>query len=291
MTTTMPNSSPIHNDSAAVANDMVQCHLLQKLFSQSLKGKLALKGGMAMRVGAGSARYTKDIDLAADSRVPKEFVQRAIKLAIRDLSATHLVEDVVVSTPKQTDTTLRWKINGRVGASDIHLTVEVSRRDRLPENHVVAAKFIAPPSYNIPPVVCECFDATALAATKVGCLTSRTREAPRDIYDLFVLIKMQVYPPLEYLQRMPRAAVVDAVSNLWTTIQKMDFKTAETALTPFLSAVDASRFDAASWDGMRLAVGEHVEGWLTEALGSPVLSVSALRACDPSEAGLCPPSM
>ena len=250
----------------SVRRDMVQCHLLSCLFSKSFKGALALKGGFAMRAAHGSSRMTKDIDLAASSELPKIFVQNVVRHAVRDLRSTGIVANLEVTEPKQTDTTLRWKIGGYVGGSHLNLTVEVSRRDRLPREHVKEVIFRAPSAYDLPPIVCESFDATALAAAKTACLIDTRREAPRDIFDLFVLIEAEVIPPIELLRKMPREHLAQGLENLWTSVEKMDFKAAATELRPFMSLEAAANFDEELWDDMRLSVGKHVEEWLKQAL-------------------------
>src|SRR3546814_13751423 len=94
---------------------------------------------MAMRILAHSVRYTKDIDLASPDTVPAAAVRSSIRAAIADLRASGILADFKVSEPKQTDTTLRWKIGGAIGGTAINLTVEVSRRPGLPTDHVQPA--------------------------------------------------------------------------------------------------------------------------------------------------------
>src|SRR3546814_4826492 len=102
------------------ARELVQARLLVALFSRTMRREIVLKGGMAMRILAHSVRYTKDIDLASPDTVPAAAVRSSIRAAIADLRASGILADFKVSEPKQTDTTLRWKIGGAIGRSEEH---------------------------------------------------------------------------------------------------------------------------------------------------------------------------
>lgn len=80
---------------------------------------------MALRAVHGSVRLTKDIDLDADNTASKERIQGIVKRAIRQAISSGLIANSVVTEPKQTDTTLRWKIAGTQpgGTAPINLTM------------------------------------------------------------------------------------------------------------------------------------------------------------------------
>jgi predicted nucleotidyltransferase component of viral defense system len=119
-------------DEVAYSRELLQAKLLIELMSQAIHKELVLKGGLAMRAVLGSTRYTTDIDLDAVMPASVSRIQGIVRRSIdRVIKQQGLIEDPQVSEPKQTETTLRWKVNGRAPgtARPISLTVEVSRRE------------------------------------------------------------------------------------------------------------------------------------------------------------------
>lgn len=185
-------------DPAVWARELLQARLMGRLFAQRVHD-LALKGGLALRAAYGSYRATKDIDLDAGETLHLSDVQARVRRAIRQATATGVVRDVVVSEPKQTDTVARWKILGHepVTGAPVHLTVEVSFRDRIDPASVCEVPF--QPSSADPVSVLTVYTAPALAFKKVQALLAPGREAVRDLSDLFLLIEAHVEPPPERL--------------------------------------------------------------------------------------------
>lgn len=245
--------------------DLVQARLLGALFSNSVRGEVALKGGFAMRVMAASTRYTKDIDLAASPTIPLRTVQSCVRKAIAGLAASGLVQGLEVSEPKQTDTTQRWKIAGKVGGSVMHLTVEVSRRSEAEATDVHMARYVPMPGLGAVPIAC--IGLPSLSAAKVDCLANPKREAPRDVYDLFLLIKMDVRPSPEAIKAYGRAKLAEIRDTLWGKLEKMDYDVARQELLGFLPPETAAKITPDVWDEMRLEVEDKVCGWINEALG------------------------
>jgi len=262
--------------------EMVQAKLLGRIFANSLNGELALKGGMALRVSTDTARHTKDIDLMSPPGADQ--VEGRIKTAIAELKASGLVSGMIATQPKRTDTTWRWKIGGRVGATVINLTVEVSRRAPLPNGHVPAVPWAPPPQYGVPAMLIDCLDLPMLAASKVSCLANPQREAPRDIFDLHLLVTMHVRPPIEALRAFGREHLEHTLASLWDKLEKMDYATAKTELFPFLEPAMRTKINAGMWDEIRLTAGTAVESWILEALDRHGGATAAACAVAPSAA-------
>lgn len=248
------------------ARELVQARLLGALFSKSVRREIVLKGGLAMRIMAHSNRFTRDIDLAATDAVPAASVRAAIRAAIADLKGAGILANFRVSEPKQTETTLRWKIGGEIGGTGVNLTVEVSRRPGLPTDHVQTATWRPPAEYDAGAIPVDTIDLQALAASKAACLGDRVREATRDVYDLNVLITMDIEPPIALLRRFPRETLVAWREAIWDKLDKMTFEEAETTLLPTLPHAVRSRIGAEEWDMMRIRVGHHVDLWVDQAL-------------------------
>src|ERR1700730_8449417 len=111
------------------ARDAFQQRLLTYLYRGSESSSLVLKGGAAMRVLTGSARYTMGLDFDHDPHRSLASLQKTVRTAIeRALHGTGLVE-ASISEYKQTDTLRAGRLSGRMDAGEpLHLTVEVSRR-------------------------------------------------------------------------------------------------------------------------------------------------------------------
>src|SRR3546814_921891 len=162
------------------ARELVQARLLGALFSRTMRRGSWRKGVSAMRILAHGVRYTKDIDLASPDTVPAAAVRASIRAAIADLRASGILADFKVSEPKQTDTTLRWKIGGAIGGTAINLTVEVSRRPGLPTDHVQTVTWKPPEAYGFGGIAVDSIDLQDLAVTKTAYLGARVREGTRD---------------------------------------------------------------------------------------------------------------
>ena len=101
------------------------------------KALIALKGGCNLRFFFGSIRYSEDIDL--DVRVmSKETLKNKVDRLLKSPLITapllaRRIKVTEVSTPKQTDTTQRWKLGLDVegAAVPIRTKIEFSRRDAI----------------------------------------------------------------------------------------------------------------------------------------------------------------
>ncbi len=202
-----------------VVRDVLQARLIGAVFSASA-GELVLKGGLAMRTSHRSQRYTKDVDLQTGPQVPQARVTGIIRKALKQAAETGFLKQVSITEPKQTDTVQRWKVAGVVGSSHINMTVEVSRRGLPPPEDLVTTQVVdlagqARPVYS--------YSASAIAASKVVALVAPNRVAARDLYDLDLLITMEVNPPIARLTgRWPptgRQAIICSRGNgfRWTS--------------------------------------------------------------------------
>ena len=190
--------------------DAFQQRLLTCLYRGSESTSLVLKGGAAMRVLTASGRYTQDLDFDHDPRRSLASLQKTVRSAItRALKGSGLT-DAMVSEPKQTDTVARWKIFGRTSAGEgLNLTVEVSRRGAPDLGHVVRIP-VEISDRTLPRVYVSVYDEQALADNKLAALLDPRRTAPRDIYDLDVLLARGTCPRPAAVERLGgRAALMD----------------------------------------------------------------------------------
>lgn len=249
-----------------LVRDALQCKILSEIFSADLQKHLILKGGFAMRALFGSERMTKDIDFEADHSLSLWHLKQAIRHSLERALKLGIITDPKVTEPKQTETTLRWKVNGFThDGTPIHVTVEVSRRNNIDPLHLDTRTFNVPDEYGIPAFKVESYDDQAMAGSKVYALVSENRVAPRDLFDLDILIRSGVEPPVDFLLRKGVDRVESALNDLWTKIEMMDWELFSSEVIPFLPEEVSLSITPDDFEEMRIRVGERVEKWLIEA--------------------------
>ena len=258
----------------AIVREALQSRLLVELMGNAMHKELVLKGGMAMRAVHGSVRYTKDIDLDADLKFSKERVRGIVKRSIERTVASGLITNAKVSEPKQTETTLRWKIVGTQPGSNapLNLTVEVSRRATIANGHIIEVPLPTVYADGTANVKVQVLDSQAIAVTKVLALTDPNRLAPRDLLDLHVLIEAQVDDPTRLFVSLPNAKerLPRAIADLWPKIESMTYALFISDVVPNLPDSVAKAINEDVFDDMRLKVGTSVEKWLEAATKAPI---------------------
>lgn len=240
-----------------LAREALQGAVMAGLFTGSLARHLVLKGGLAMRESFGTGRMTKDIDLDCDNDSSMEMIRNLVRKGLKSAICDSLIESAKISEPKMTDTTMRWKIVGSVpgGESSIHLTIEISRRER---SQALEAEVEERKSG------LRIYSGDALAMLKTNALLAENRVAPRDLFDLFVLVSADMRPPKEMLAERSDEELRRMTAEVWSKIDLMDWRLAKTELVPFLTPETAREMSEERWEEMRLVVGEAVERWLTD---------------------------
>lgn len=249
---------------ADVAREFLQYRIIRSIFGRSVSkqvehAEIALKGGFAMRAMFGSHRSTKDIDLQQDgSKISLPRLQGMMRSAIREALSDTGMTQVRVSEPKQTETVARWKIGGFTAAgSEIHLTIEVSRRG-MPDR----VKVVHGMNGNIQDVDVVTYDESAMAASKVIALVAAPhRVAIRDIWDLDILIKMEARPPLDMIAFLNQE---ESVSMLYDKLEMMTWEGFQTEVAPYLDARTRATFTEDDFDMMKIRVAASVEKWLSD---------------------------
>jgi hypothetical protein len=155
-----------------------------------------------MRVLTQSARYTQDLDFDHDPHRSLASLQKTVRSAVdRAVQGSGLLK-TSVSESKQTETVARWKISARTAAGeDLHLTVEVSRRRTPDLSHVIKVP-VQIADRTLPRVYVSVYDEQALADNKLAALLDERRTAPRDIYDLELLLARGICPAAPAVERL-----------------------------------------------------------------------------------------
>lgn len=257
-----------------VVRDLVQSRLLSAVFSQDIATRLAVKGGFAMRIYTQAKRLTKDIDLQADPQVSMGAVARTVREGIKSALASGLMENVSVTEPKQTETVQRWKINGTVsgGASNVHITVEVSRRGMPNEDLLVRREFLPDQASGALPAVVTMFSPSQMLVSKMAALAASNRTAARDVWDLNdlfqIMVEMRVEPPIGLIAQFGEERLAEMQRAIDDKLESMPWAVARDQLISFLPQAIASTFDENSWELMRTRTSVVLGEWISQARAS-----------------------
>jgi predicted nucleotidyltransferase component of viral defense system len=173
--------------------ELFHLHFVRLLCSGPQKASFAIKGGCNLRFFFESVRYSEDIDVdvaglpvhALKEKVTGILSGPALALPLRSRG----ISITSTSTPKQTDTTQRWKVGLAVEGQStaLHTKIEFSRRATTEEAKVepVAASVLA--EYQLMPLLAPHYPLAAALRQKVGALVGRSIVQARDVFDLAVL--------------------------------------------------------------------------------------------------------
>lgn len=259
--------------------EAMEAKVVQHLFAESASPeRLTLKGGLAMRLLFGSSRSTQDVDLNASDSVSSMSLAKSVKHAIdrmaEDMRSAGVLSDLTVTTPKQTETTCRWKIMATLSQGQrVNFKVEVSRR-RHEDKASVASRMTQPMNYpgvSIPAVMVTAYQPEMMATAKTAALLSENRTKARDVYDLYVLIRAEVKPSehlgqwLQDEKRRTRENTSAIIERLYDKLEQLDYETAKAQVLDYLDPGVARFLDQDAWESMRLTVGEKIERWIHDS--------------------------
>lgn len=248
-----------------VAEDIADTHgkTVHHPSGHHVADRMALKGGMAMRVAHQSIRQTKDIDLDADHDASLACVQSAMRRAIREATAGNWLKDIRVTEPKQTATVARWKIQGTLPDTGhvIHLTVEVSFRHSIQPGETIDVPHGESPSTTSQIPV---YRDEILLLNKVEAFFSPVRDAPRDVMDMFLLFQAGVSLPRATLaERLNHQACPNLVKDMWDKLERMDEARFRAEILPNWDPSQVPP-EWQDWSQIRLFVAEKLEQLLQE---------------------------
>jgi predicted nucleotidyltransferase component of viral defense system len=248
--------------------DGLQRRLLTHLYRGSESSSLVLKGGAAMRVLTQSARYTQDLDFDHDPHRSLASLQNTVRSAVdRALQGSGLLQ-TSVSESKQTDTVARWKISGRTTTGDdLHLTVEVSRRQAPDLSHVLKIP-VQIADRTLPRVYVSVYDEQALADNKLAALLDERRTAPRDIYDLELLLTRGVCPSAAVVERV--GGHTNLTQRVSAKLDLMEWALFRDQVLPALPRDTQANIDEEEYLAMKIRLIESIEHCLLKPAGGKV---------------------
>jgi predicted nucleotidyltransferase component of viral defense system len=249
----------------AQTRDAFQLRLLTFLYRGSASSSLVLKGGAAMRVLTGSARFTQDLDFDHDPHRSLASLQNTVRTAIdRAIHGSGLI-DTSISESKQTDTVARWKISGRtLSGEHLHLAVEVSRRQTPDPNHVLKIP-VQIADRTLPRVYVSVYDERKLADNKLAALTDDRRTAARDAYDLELLLARGVVPSAAAVENMGGMATL--VKRVADKLDLMSWALFRDEVLPTLPGDIHAHMDEHEYLAMKVRLLETLDRCLAKAAG------------------------
>jgi predicted nucleotidyltransferase component of viral defense system len=158
------------------------------------KSLFALKGGCDLRFFLKSIRYSEDMDLDIHTMsvsTLRNNVDRVIDApSFAQTLRAQNIEIVRTSSPKQTETTQRWKLILRLTDSSAAVPTKIEFSRRSPEagavTEAVDAEIIR--TYRLYPVIVQHYPPAIAFAQKVLALALRAQIQSRDIFDLKLLL-------------------------------------------------------------------------------------------------------
>ncbi|MGH8296180.1 MAG: nucleotidyl transferase AbiEii/AbiGii toxin family protein [Steroidobacteraceae bacterium] len=246
--------------------DAVQQRLLTCLYRGAGGSDLVLKGDAAMRVLTASARYTQDLDFDHDPHRSLASLQKTVRsAAARALQGSALTQ-IDISQPKQTGTVARWKIFARTDTGEeLHLTLEVSRRAAPDLSHVVKVP-VQVHDRTLPRVYVSVYDEQALADNKLAALLDERRTAPRDIYDLEVLLARGACPSIAAIEWVGGRATL--MRRVGTKLDLMGWPLFRDQVLPSLPPEIRAHVDEDEYLAMTVRLLESLEHCLAGASGA-----------------------
>ena len=227
------------------------------------KARLALKGGCNLRFFFGSVRYSEDIDLDVASigrETLKNKVERLLRspLVLAPLKSKG-IELVDVSSPKQTDTTQRWKAGLQLGSElQIRTKIEFSRRGALEGAKFERLDAEALRPYGLPPFLATHYAAPAAIAQKIHALAGRAEPQARDVFDLNALFARADCGALS-LSPAERAWLPQAIEHA----RSISFDEYRSKVVAYLEPAQAELYEARdAWELMQGTVVVRLEGLL-----------------------------
>jgi len=168
-------------------------HLTFLAHLSTAPNKAVIKGGQNLRLFFESVRHSDDLDMDV-SVTSKETLKKKVDEILasprfRKALLLYGIEIEQVSTPKQTDTTQRWRMTLKVKGlrEPVHTRIEFSRRESTAKAVLgPVAKPIAD-SYGSSPFSASHYGLAESIAQKVSAMAGRDRT--RDLFDLAMLLQ------------------------------------------------------------------------------------------------------
>ncbi len=251
-----------------ISNPKVFVELFHILFMEQLSQKLdkrlyALKGGCNLRFFLGSIRYSEDIDIDVHTVAPvtlKNTVDKILSaVSFKHLLHTQRMSIESFSTPKQTTTTQRWKIQLKTSAQSLPLNtkIEFSRRN-VTSNAITATisrDLIS--AYRLRPIFISHYPAEIALEQKIDALIHRNETQARDIFDIHHILQTT---SASLNRQFKKNELQEALKN----IMNIAFAIFKSQVVSYLESDHQVQYnDQEIWNAIVVTVYEYIEKQLS----------------------------
>lgn len=227
------------------------------------KSLIALKGGCNLRFYFGSIRYSEDIDFDVVVIRKDTLKKRVDGLLSSPLMTAPLkgkgIEIIDVTTPKQTETTQRWKAGLRVQGIDVPIRTKIEFSRRSGSSSFSGTAFeptdrqVLRP-HGLTPILATHYRAHAAIAQKIHALANRAEPQARDVFDLNQLLARPDAEELR-LDDVERKWLDDAIDHA----MGISYGDYVSKVVAYLDPLQAELFaDARSWIAMQESVASRL---------------------------------
>lgn len=189
-------------------NPKQSVELFHLLFLYQLSRKVdknlyTLKGGCNMRFYFKSIRYSEnmdiDIQIINKDTLFKNVNKILVSAPFNAILQAQGIEIINISTPKQTPTTQRWKIElkSKHISLPLHTKVEFSRRESEDDTIYEAIDSQITRQYSLLPFMAKHYSIQSMYRQKIRALALRSETQSRDIFDLYSLISSGIHFKLD----------------------------------------------------------------------------------------------
>lgn len=236
--------------------------LLDMLGRKVDKKHYALKGGSNLRFFFRSFRYSEDMDLDVSTALLKDKLQDTISRILESKTIEQILDVKGIkiqykSSPKQTDTTQRWKFAISVPGSSILLRtkIEFSRRGKISGLGFDSVDANLIRTYELAPILASHYKLEDAYIQKVVALATRGEIQARDVFDIHLLLSSGVDSAV--VRDKAAKYVEKARDNTWAVSYDMFQSHVISYLHPEYQAQYSS---PELWDKIVLTVVEALEG-------------------------------
>ena len=170
-----------------IAREYFQNLFLNSLYTQKNSEKLGFKGGTALRIVFNSPRFSEDLDFTADTGIKVFLLKQMLASTIEKIEKENLQVNIIEAKETSGGFLALYEVPLLSYTARIELNISTRAKNMLfeTEPHLVSSEIF-------PPYTLLALDRKILVKEKIQALLFRKK--PRDIFDLYYLLKSRIAP-------------------------------------------------------------------------------------------------